>query len=618
MKKFLNENKIALIRILAAVCLIIAAFLLDYYKVLLTLSLILYVLAYGAVAYEVIFGAGKELVKKKSIGEKVLMTVSSLGALIIGEYMEASLVIILYMIGEMFEDSAKDRARKSIESLASIRSDKARIKGGDLIPAEDVHVGDVIEIFPGERIPLDGDICEGAGAIDASVITGESLPRDVRVGSEVLAGCLNLNTVICIKVKRPLEKSASQRIIDLAEKAQEKKTKNERFIKKFARIYTPSVICLATLVAFLPPLIDLISPIFGGLGFEFWIYKALAMLAISCPCAFIISVPLAYFCGIGYASRRGILIKSSASMDVLRKLEIVAFDKTGTLTGSELHVNKLDACGSKNKIELLELVGIAELKSNHPIAIAVVNEAKKFNVELIEGENYVETPGYGVECDSPYGHIKAGNRMFVDPPAGIIGTVYVSLDGKYIGAVGIGDELKANSKIAFEKLRKLGIKKKIILSGDKKSKVDAVAKTLLAETAYSNLKPEDKVHALEDVIVSNPDMKVAYCGDGINDIPTLARADIGISMGAIGSDSAVEMSDVIIMDDNIEKVPLAIKISKKTHRVVMTNIILSFAVKVAMLILLGIPMLQIKMLHAVIADVGVLIVAIINSLRAGR
>ena len=258
------------------------------------------------------------------------------------------------------------------------------------------------------------------------------------------------------------------------------------------------------------------------------------------------------------------------------------------------------------------------MKSNHPIAIAVVKEAKKFNIELIEGENYVETPGYGVECDSPYGHIKAGNRMFVDPPTGVIGTVYVSVDGKYVGAVGIGDELKANSKIAFEKLRKLGVKKKIILSGDKKSKVDAVARTLLAETAYSNLKPEDKLHALEDIIASNPNMKVAYCGDGINDTPTLARADIGIAMGAIGSDAAVESSDVIIMDDNIEKVPLAIRISKKTHRTVISNIVMSLVVKTAVLILLGLPFVQVKMLHAVLADVGILIVTIINSLRAGR
>ena len=617
-KKILSERKIALIRILTAICLVIVAFLLDHYKVTPTLSVIVYVLAYGAVAYEVIFEAGKEMIKEKTVGEKLLMTVASLGALVIGEYMEASLVIILYMIGEIVEDSARDRARKSIESLAGIRSDKARIKGGEIIPAGEVKVGDIIEVFPGERIPLDGEICDGAGAIDTSVITGESLPKDVRVGKEVLAGCLNLNAVLCIKVKRPLEKSASQRIIDLAEKAQERKTKNERFIKKFARIYTPSVIGLAVLVAFVPPLIDLISPIFGGFGFEFWIYKALAVLAVSCPCALVISVPLSYFCGIGYASKRGVLIKSSESIDVLRGVEIIAFDKTGTLTGSELHVNKLEANGAKNKIELLEIVGIAEMKSNHPIAIAVVKEAKKFNIELIEGENYVETPGYGVECDSPYGHIKAGNRMFVDPPTGVMGTVYVSVDGKYVGAVGIGDELKANSKIAFEKLRKLGVKKKIILSGDKKSKVDAVARTLLAETAYSNLKPEDKLHALEDIIASNPDMKVAYCGDGINDTPTLARADIGIAMGAIGSDAAVESSDVIIMDDNIEKVPLAIRISKKTHRTVISNIVMSLVVKTAMLILLGLPFIQIKMLYAVLADVGILIVTIINSLRAGR
>ena len=394
--------------------------------------------------------------------------------------------------------------------------------------------------------------------------------------------------------------------------------KQEKFITKFARIYTPIVICIATLVAFVPPIIDLIQPTFGDLGFNFWLYKALGMLAISCPCAFIISVPLSYFCGIGYASKQGILIKSSSVMDTLRNIEITAFDKTGTLTRSELLVTRIDACGDVDKIKLLELVAIVESKSTHPIATAVVKEAKKFNLEIIEGKNYMETAGSGVECDSIYGHIKAGGRMFVDPPSGIVASVYVSLDGKYVGSIGIGDELKHNSKKAFESLRKLGVKKKIILSGDKKSKVDAVAKTLLAETAYSNLKPEDKVHALEDIIENNPGMKIAYCGDGINDVPTLARADIGIAMGAIGSDSAVETSDVIIMDDNIEKIPLAIKISKRTHRVVMSNIIISILVKVAILVLLGIPSLDFKMIYAVLADVGMLIFAILNSLHAGR
>lgn len=616
MKRFLKENKLALLRILISIALVACGYLtVDIHKYV---SLGLYVAAYIAVSYEVIFGAFKDLIKEKAVEEKMLMTIASLGAMIIGEYMEASLVIILYLIGEMFEDTAKDSSRRSLEALASIRSDRVRIKGGSVVPASEVNVGDIIEILPGERVALDGDVIEGQGSVDTSVITGESTPRQVSAGSEVLAGYLNQNTVIAVKVKRPLASSAAQRIIDLAEKSLEKKTKSEKFIKKFARIYTPVVIVISALIAFVPPIIDLIHPILGGFGFNFWLYKALSMLAISCPCAFIISVPLAYFCGIGYASKKGILIKSSAVMDTLRNVEIAAFDKTGTLTRSELLVTRIDACGDVDKIRLLELTAIVESKSTHPIASAVVNEAKKFNLEIIEGTNYVEIAGSGVECDSIYGHIKAGGRMFIDPPSGIVASVYVSLDGKYVGSIGIGDELKHNSKKAFESLRKLGVKKKIILSGDKKSKVDAVAKTLLAETAYSNLKPEDKLHALEDIMQNNPDMKIAYCGDGINDIPTLARADIGIAMGAIGSDSAVEASDVIIMDDNIENVPRAIKISKRTHSIVMSNIIISIAVKVAVLILLGIPSLNIKMIYAVLADVGMLIFAILNSLRAGR
>lgn len=613
MKRFFSENKLSLLRIVVSCLLIACGYYTEGY-----ISLGLYIGAYILVACDIIIGAFKELIREKAVEEKMLMTIASLGAMVIGEYFEASIIIILYMIGEMFEDSAKDSSKKSIEALASIRSDRVRIKGGSVVPATEVKVGDIIEILPGERIALDGDVIEGYSSINTSVITGESAPRDVRIGSEVLAGYLNITSPLTVKVKRTFTRSAAQRIIDLAEKSLEKKTKSEKFIKKFARIYTPIVICIATLVAFVPPIIDLIQPTFGDLGFNFWLYKALGMLAISCPCAFIISVPLSYFCGIGYASKQGILIKSSSVMDTLRNIEITAFDKTGTLTRSELLVTRIDACGDVDKIKLLELVAIVESKSTHPIATAVVKEAKKFNLEIIEGKNYMETAGSGVECDSIYGHIKAGGRMFVDPPSGIVASVYVSLDGKYVGSIGIGDELKHNSKKAFESLRKLGVKKKIILSGDKKSKVDAVAKTLLAETAYSNLKPEDKVHALEDIIENNPGMKIAYCGDGINDVPTLARADIGIAMGAIGSDSAVETSDVIIMDDNIEKIPLAIKISKRTHRVVMSNIIISILVKVAILVLLGIPSLDFKMIYAVLADVGMLIFAILNSLHAGR
>ena len=616
MKRFFKENRLALLRIVVSCLLLACGFVTKDMNEYLSLGS--FVGAYIIIAYDVIIGAIKDLIKEKSVEEKMLMTIASLGAMLIGEYMEASIVIILFMIGEMFEDTAKDYSRRSIESLASIRSDRVRIKGGSVIPATEVKIGDIIEVLPGERIALDGDVIEGQGSVNTSVITGESAPKRVHEGSEVLAGYLNNSTVLTIKVKRPLASSAAQRIIDLAERSLEKKTKSERFIKKFARVYTPIVICLATLVAFVPPIIDLIHPILGGFGFDFWLYKALSMLAISCPCAFVISVPLAYFCGIGYASKKGILIKSSAVMDTLRNIEITAFDKTGTLTRSELLVTRIDACGDVDKIKLLELVAIAEQKSTHPMALAITKEAKRFNLEIDEGENYIETAGSGVECDSIYGHIKAGNRIFVDPPSGIVASIYVSLDGKYVGSIGIGDELKHNSKKAFELLRKVGVKKKIILSGDKKSKVDAVAKTLLAETAYSNLKPEDKVHALEDIMKNNPKMKIAYCGDGINDIPTLARADIGISMGSVGSDSAVEASDVIIMDDNIENVPRAIKISKRTHFVAMSNIVISMLVKLAVLALLGVPSLNFKMIYAVLADVGVLILAIINSLRAGR
>ena len=390
MKRFFKENKLSLLRIVVSILLLVSGRYADNIHKYLPLGL--YILSYGIIAYEVIIGAFKNLFKKKSVDEKMLMTIASCGAMIIGEYFEAVIVIALYMIGEMFEDSAKDNSRKSLESLASIRSDRVRIKGGSVVPASEVAVGTIIEILPGERIALDGTVVGEGGSVDTSVITGESLPRDVHDGSEVLAGYLNTNSVLTVRVKRPLARSAAQRIIDLAEKSLEKKTKSEKFIKKFAKIYTPIVVCLSALVAVVPPIIDLIHPVFGGLGFNFWAYKALSVLAISCPCAFIISVPLAYFCGIGYASKKGILIKSSSVMDTLRDVEIVAFDKTGTLTRSELLVTRIDACGDVDKIKLLEIVAIAELKSTHPMAVAITKEAKKFNVELVEGINYTETP----------------------------------------------------------------------------------------------------------------------------------------------------------------------------------------------------------------------------------
>ncbi|MGM9645455.1 MAG: heavy metal translocating P-type ATPase [Eubacteriales bacterium] len=607
MKKFFSENKTDLTKILISVLLIVVASVMKSSSLDIA-SVIIFVSAYAVIAYEIIIGAVRSLVKEKIANEEMLMTVASLGAMIIGEYFEGCMVMLLYCVGELFEHAAEDSSRRSLERLSSIRPDKARIKGGEVIDASLVRIGDVIEVFPGERIPLDGDVLSGVGNVDTSVMTGESVPMEVRYGSEVLAGYLNLNAAICIKVKRELKQSAAQRIIDLSEKAMEKKTVSEKFIKKFAKIYTPIVIALAVAIAIIPPMFD-------GFNFAPWVYKALSMLAISCPCAFVISVPLTYFCGIGYASKKGILIKGSCTIDALTKIKAIAFDKTGTITKSELHVTRIDAEPGYDKMNILKYVCIAERKSTHPIAMAIMKEGKKFNIDDEVGENYVETVGKGVECDSRYGHIKAGKKSFVGAVCDAPNNIIVSLDGKFIGSVGIGDELKPNSKIAFQKLKKLGVEKRVILSGDKKSKVDAVARTLLADIAYSELKPEDKLDALEE-IMSEKSGNVAYCGDGINDIPSLARADVGIAMGAVGSDSAVESSDVVIMDDDIEKVPLSIRIAKRTKTVVLENIILSMTIKVVMLILCGLGL--VSMLWAVVSDVGVLILAILNSLRAGR
>ncbi|MBQ7906783.1 MAG: cadmium-translocating P-type ATPase [Clostridia bacterium] len=608
MKEFIKENKVSLIKLLISVCLVTVALIVGIFNE--QISFIIHILAYIFSSYEIIYKGIKALFKEGTANEKLLMTFASLGAIITGAYFEATLVLVLYQIGELIEDGARDGSRASISRLQAIRPDKARLKGeSELVPAEGIEIGQLIEVFPGERIPLDGVAVEGISSIDTAVITGESEPLEVRAGKEVLAGCLNINSVIVIEVTRTLTQSAAQRIIDLSENALEKKTKGERFISKFAKIYTPVIIVLALLVAILPPLL--------GLDFAEWAYKAFAMLAISCPCALVISVPLAYFCAIGYASKRGILVKGSLTLEKLESLNTLAFDKTGTLTKSDVHVTKIEAFGDYTKIKLLELVCIAEAKSHHPVAEAVRKEALRFKIDTKEGTNYQEKAGFGVECDSEYGHIKAGSKIYVGAVTGNnVGTVFVSVDGKYVGFVGVGDDLKHNSKRACDKLRGLGVKKMFILSGDKKSKVDAVASALYADGAYSQLLPSNKLSALEDIIASGENVKIGYCGDGINDLPCIARADVGISMGAVGSDSAVEKSDVVIMDDDIEKVPEAIQIARSAKRTATFNIVFSIAVK-ALLLALSV-FVSMPMLAAVLADVGIMLIAVLNSLRAGK
>ena len=395
MKRFFSEYKTGAVKILLSVLLLIEAATLAHFGFV-SVSVVCYAVSYGIIAYGVIFGALKKLFQRLKIDEELLMSVASLGAMIIGEYFEGILVLVLYSIGEIFEDVAMDSSRASLSSLAKLRPDKARLLSGEMVPVEGIQIGDIIEVYAGERIPLDGDVVESAGSVDTSLMTGESMPVSVRDGSEVLSGYLNCEGVLKIKVKRTAKTSAAQRIIDLSENALEKKTRSEKFISAFAKVYTPVVILLSLAMAIVPPLFD-------GYNFAPWAYRAFSMLAISCPCAIVISVPLAYFCGVSYAAKNGILIKGSSTIDALSKVKNVAFDKTGTLTKGELHVNKIEPVNGIGKAQLLRYACIAELKSNHPIALALISKAKKLNITLCEGENYNETVGFGIECDSELG-----------------------------------------------------------------------------------------------------------------------------------------------------------------------------------------------------------------------
>ena len=580
-----------------------------------TLKIILYFIAYIVVSYEVIINAVKNILKGKIFDENFLMALATIGAICIKEYPEAVTVMLLYKIGELFQDYAVNKSRKSISELMDIKPDYAWLlknKKTSKVDPGDVNIGDIIVVKAGEKIPLDGIIVEGESMLNTVALTGEAPYRKVQVNDEVISGCINVNGTLKVKVTKTYENSTVSKILDLVENASNKKTKSENFITKFAKYYTPIVVIIAVILAFIPPFVTHSS-------FTPWIYRALSFLVVSCPCALVISVPLSFFGGIGAASRDGILIKGSNYLEKLANCEIIVCDKTGTLTEGVFKVQKVVSKDYKEE-DLLFYASAAEYYSNHPIALSL-KEASQKEVDINKIKNTKEYAGKGVEISYDRKKIIVGNeKLFKDKKIEIEevsdkGTIiFVAVNNKYAGYIVISDKIKDDSYVAMELFKNSSINKVVMLTGDKESASKDVCDELDIDEYYSELLPQDKVEIVEKLMKEkNPSNSLVFIGDGINDAPVLALCDIGISMGAIGSDAAIEASDVVIMTDEISKVSKAINISKKTMRIVRENIIFAIAVKVAILIFASIGVAD--MWAAVFADVGVSFLAILNALR---
>ncbi len=577
----------------------------------------LYIIAYLIVGLEIVWKAIRNIFRGRVFDEHFLMAVATIGAFVIGEFPEAVAVMLFYQVGELFQDYAVDKSRKSITSLMDIRPDIAFVKRNgkiEKISPEDVKIGENIVVKPGEKIPLDGIIVEGSSMVDTSALTGESVPKEVTVGDEVLGGCINENGLLTIKVEKEFGESTVSKILDLVENASSKKSKSENFITKFAKYYTPIVVIIAVLLAIIPPFVL-------NLGeFTEWLYRALTFLVVSCPCALVISIPLGFFGGIGGASKTGILVKGSNYLEALANTEIVVFDKTGTLTEGVFEVQKVEANGI-SKEELLKYAAYAESNSNHPISISL---KKAYNKEINQSSilNTEEIAGRGVSSNVEGREVLIGNDKLMKEknisyiPCNEIGTIlYVAIDNKYAGYILIADKIKEDTFKAIKTLKKNNIKETVMLTGDKKEVGEKVANELGLDKVYTELLPDGKVEKVEELMKDKSEKgKLVFVGDGINDAPVLALSDIGIAMGGLGSDAAIEAADVVIMTDEPSKIGTAIKISKKTMKIVRQNIVFAIAVKVLVLILtaFGIG----TMWEAVFADVGVSVLAIINSLRA--
>ena len=610
------KQKKLLVKIIAALLLFVAAIFCDDLKIV---QAVLFLLSYFLVGWPILQKAVKNLFYGQVFDENFLMAIATAGAFALGEYSEGVAVMLFYQIGEFFQNYAVNKSRKSISGLMDIRPDYANLTKGkkvERVVPEEVKPGDVIMVTSGEKIPLDGEVVRGNSLVDTSAITGEAVPREVSVGDDVVSGCVNLSGVLYIKVSREFGQSTVAKILDLVENASSKKAPVEQFITKFARYYTPAVVISAVLIATVPPLLG------SSIGFGGWIYRALTFLVISCPCALVISVPLSFFGGIGAASRNGILVKGSNYLQALAEAGIAVFDKTGTLTRGVFEVAEICAQECSDD-ELLFWAASAGSFSNHPVSVSI-RRAWNRRLEADKVSDFEELSGRGVRAKVEGITVAVGNKRLMAEEKTAVpevfggGTVvFVARGGRCAGWIRIADELKADSAAAIAELKQLGIKKTVMLSGDRKASAEETAEKIGIDEVFAELLPAQKVEAVECLLAQKPgNEKLIYTGDGINDAPVLARADIGIAMGGVGSDAAVEAADIVIMTDEPSKIPQAVKISKQTQKIVKQNIVFALGIKFGVLALGVVGMAT--MWEAVFADVGVSVLAILNSLRTLR
>ena len=620
-----------LIRIILTAVLLAGAWLVEHFAALpMWQVLLVYLVPYLVISYDVLGEAVEGIMEGDPFDENFLMSIATIGALLIGflpgaepQFIEGVFVMLFFQLGELFEHYAEDKARDSISELMDIRPDVANVERNGVVASvspEEVKIGETVIVKPGEKIPLDGRVLEGASSLNTVALTGESMPRDISAGMEVISGCVNLSGVLKVQVEKPYSESTAAKIIQLVEEAGDNKSRSESFIRRFARVYTPIVVIAALALAVIPPFFyDSYAPAFG-----IWLYRALTFLVVSCPCALVISIPLTFFAGIGGASHKGILIKGGNYMDALSKLSTVVFDKTGTLTRGTFDVEAIHP-ERLSEHELLHLAAHVERYSTHPIALALrmayANEKDNCTVEDIQ-----ETAGQGITATVNNQKVSVGNSRLMATLGVTIPTckrctshagtiVHVAIDGEYAGHIVISDQLKADAVKAIESLKQLGVSKTVMLSGDKREVVEQVAEQTKVTEYYAELLPADKVKHVERLIAEkNAGETIAFVGDGINDAPVLARADVGIAMGALGSDAAIEAADVVLMDDKPSKIALAIELSCRTIFIARENAWFAIGIKVAVLLLATFGMASMGL--AVFADVGVMVLAVLNAMRA--